>query len=82
MADTVKSASELNLDWGFYDGDTRRLKMQNPKSDLTVADIKAAAQVAITNQALVGDKAGAALVSLLAAKATSKTVTKLDLTNA
>ncbi len=79
MADTVKSASELNLDFGFYDGDTRLVKMQNPKPDLTAAQIKAAANVVITNAALIGDKAGAAVVSLNGAKAVTKTVTKLDL---
>lgn len=79
MADTVKSASELNLDFGYYDGDTHLYKLQNPKSNLTAAEIKAAAQVVITNAAFVGDKAGAAVVSLNSAKAVSKTVTKLDL---
>jgi len=82
MADTIKSASELNLDFSFYDGDTRLVKMQNPKSDLTAAQIKAAADVVVTNAALIGDKAGAAVVGLIGAKAVSKTVTKLDLANA
>ena len=79
MADTVKSASELNLDFGFYDGDTRQVKLQNPKSNLTVAAIKTAANVVVTNAALIGDKAGAAVVGLNSAKAITKTVTKLDL---
>lgn len=82
MADTIKSSSELNLDYGFYDGDTRIVKLQNPKAGLTVAEIKAAAAIAVNNAALIGDKAGAALVGLNGAKAVTKTVTKLDLATA
>ena len=79
MADTVKAYSELGMNFGYYDGDTHLYKLQNPKSDLTAAQIKAAAQIVINNNAFVGDKAGAAVVSLLEAKATSVTKTQLDL---
>jgi|GEM_PF-524112 len=79
MADTVKSSSELNLNFGYYDGDTHLYKLQNPKSNLTAAQIKTAANVVINNNAFIGDKAGAAVVSLLDAKAVTVTKTQLDL---
>ena len=82
MADTVKTASELSINYGFYDGDTHQYKLPNPRANLTAAEVKAAAQVAITNSAFIGDKTGAAIVSYLGAKAVSKTVTQLDLTQA
>lgn len=81
MADTVKSSSDLKMVWGFYDGDDRTESLPNPREDLTVADIKAAAAVAITNNAFIGDKTGAALVSLKSAKKVEVTRTKLDLAN-
>lgn len=81
MADTIKSVNELNYVWGFYDGDTRTEKLQNPRADLTAADIKAVGALAVSKNAVIGDKAGAAVVGIKSATKHQVTRTYLDLTN-
>ena len=80
MADTVKSSSELKLVYDFYDGDTRTMTLENPKSNLTSASIKAVATLAAATHPIIGDKGGAAVVGISNAKTISKTTTYLDLT--
>ena len=82
MADTIKSSSELKLVYGFYDSDDRTMTLQNPKSNLTAAQIKAVGTLAATTNPIIGDKAGAACVGIKSAKTLQKTVTYLDLTTA
>lgn len=79
MADKITQTKVLSMELGFYDGDTRTITQDNPKDNLTVADLKAFAQVAKTTQAVIGDKNSAAFVGLNAAEILSKKVTQLDL---
>ena len=81
MADTVKSSSELKMVYDFYDGDDRTMTLSNPRSDLTVTQIKAVGTLAATTHPIIGDKGGAACVGIKSAKTLQKTVTNLDLTN-
>ncbi len=39
MADTVKNTYILKIKLGFADGDTRTINLDNPRSDLTAAEI-------------------------------------------
>ena len=79
MADTIKSTSELKMEFGFYDNDTRIVTLENPKPDLTKADILNVANLAASTQPIIGDKGGAAVVGINSAKICDKTVTQLDL---
>lgn len=80
MADTIKSVNELSYVWNFYDGDTRTEKLLNPRADITAADIKAVAATAVAKAAVIGDKAGAAVVGIKSATKHQVTRTYLDLT--
>ena len=51
MADTIKSSNELKLEAGFYDNDTRTITLENPKSNLTKADILAVGNLAASTPA-------------------------------
>ena len=79
MADTIKSSNELNLVFGFYDNDTRTVTLDNPKPNLTAADIKGVETFAKTNYPIIGDKGGARVTSIQSAKITEKTSINLDL---
>lgn len=77
--DKVTTANELKLDFAFYDGDNRVVTLDNPRDDITVAQLLALGNTAKTTGALIGDKAGTACVGLRGAKTVSKTTTQLDL---
>lgn len=79
MADKVTEVSELKLDFAFYDGDTRNLTIDNPRDDITVAQLLALGNTAKTTGAIIGDKAAAACVGLRGAKTIRKVTTNLDL---
>ena len=78
--DTVTSSREGNLIVKFYDGDTRTVKLDNPKTNLTAANVKSFVQFMITNQPIIGDKTGASLTGAESFKIVEKTDRKLDLT--
>lgn len=79
MADTVKSASTLKLESYYSDGDTRAIDVDNPKDNLTAAQINAVGTVGKNTQVLLGDKGGAAFVRFNSAHKISSTRTELDL---
>lgn len=79
MADTIKTASELKLNSYYADGDTRVITVDNPKDDITAAQINAAGTVAATTQVLLGDRGGAAFVRFQSAKKITTSRTELDL---
>jgi len=79
MADTIKSSNELKMEFGFYDGDTRTVTLENPKPSLTANDIKAVATLAKNTQPIIGDKGGARVVGINSAKVFEKTDYNLDL---
>lgn len=79
MADTIKSSNELKMEFGFADYDTRTVTLENPKSGLVKADIKALETLAVSTQPIIGDKGGATVVGINRAKIFEKSVTQLDL---
>ena len=79
--DTVKSSSELNLVVEFYDSDNRTIKLDNPKSTLTSAEVNEVVTWMKTNQPLVGDKTNtASIVGASHCEIVDKSTTYLDLT--
>lgn len=61
MANIFKMSSELKITATFADGDDRTISVDNPRSELTLADIANFATKAAN--VLIGDKSGAAFVS-------------------
>ncbi len=79
MADKVTTSKTLKLVAKFEDNDTRTLDLDNPKDNLTAAQIKAFETVAKTTQAIIGDKGGANFYKFTDAKTIEKETTVLDL---
>lgn len=79
MADKITQNSTLNLNAVFYDGDTRAISLDNPKANITAAQIKALAATTKTTQAIIGDKGSAAFVGFDAAEVLNKKTTQFDL---
>ena len=79
MADKITQVNELALVAKFVDGDTRTLKIDNPKENLTATQIKAVAAVAKTSNPIIGDKGGADFYDFITAEVTKKKKTELDL---
>ena len=79
MADTIKSSSELKIESGFVDSDTRTITLLNPRSDLTAADILAVETTVKNTQPIVGDKGGSQFARFNKARIIEKQVTYLDL---
>ena len=77
--DTIKSSSELKMEFGFEDDDTRLITLDNPRTDLTKEDILGVATLARNTQPIIGDKGGAAVTGINSAKIVDKTVYQLDL---
>ena len=78
--DTVTSSSELNLVMEFYDSDNRTIKLDNPKSTLTAAEVNSVVNWFKTNQPLVGDKTNSAsIVGASHCEIVEKTTVNLDL---
>lgn len=79
MADIRKSTRTLNLQMEFADNDDRILAVENPKSNLAVADIKSFEAQMLATQPLRGDKTGAAFTRFKRAYTKEQTVTVFDL---
>ena len=79
FADTVSSSREGKLVVSFYDSDDRTLTIDNPKSNITAAQINSFVEQMKTDQPVIGDKTGASVVGAQSFKIIEKTETKLDL---
>lgn len=77
--DTIKSSSDLKINWEFADGDTRLQKVPNPKNNLTTSDLKSLETLAVNSAVLIGDKTGAALTGIKSASIIDKSDYILDL---
>ena len=81
FADTVTSSTEGKLVVKFYDGDTRTITSEDPKTNLTAAQVNAFVEFLKTNQPIIGDKTGESIVGSEGAFVIiEKTDRKLDLT--
>ena len=67
MSDIIKSSYILKIKLGFADGDTRIINLDNPKDDLTAAEIHELSQFIKNNNLLLGDKNGADSAGILTA---------------
>ena len=77
--DTVTTKSTLQNVLGFADGDTRTINIDDPKDNLTAADVRAWVQFAIDNQLLLSDKSGAALTGVESSKIIDGSHTKVSM---
>lgn len=79
MADVVKSSYILKINLGFADGDTRIINLDNPKRNLTAAQVHEVSQYIKNNNLLLGDKYGADSAGILTADIVENTKRTLDL---
>lgn len=56
MADIVKTASILNIECVFLDGDTRTITMKNPRSNISSSDIENLETFMQTENIIIGDR--------------------------
>ena len=78
MADTIKTSKQLKLVAGFIDGDDRTISLDNPRDNITAAEIQAMDSIAAG--VIFGDKADADFRKWKSAKVVESTVKYLDLT--
>jgi len=78
MADKITNSSTLKLLAGFVDEDDRTIRLPNPRSNLTAADITALN--ALATPVLIGDKYGATFSRFKIAIVEQRQRTELDLT--
>ena len=79
MSDIYKQSYILKIKLGFADGDTRTINLDNPKNNLTAAEIYEVSQFIKNNNLLLGDKYGADSAGILTADKIASTKTTLDL---
>lgn len=77
MADKVSTNYQLKIVAGFSDGDERTISYENPKPNITAADIKALDSLAAG--VLIGDKYGAPFSTFKDAGVYEITKVELDL---
>lgn len=79
MADKITEKNELNLLAGFVDNDDRTITVDNPKTNLTAADIKAFEATVKSTKAIIGDKGSADFYEFKKAKTKKSKKTEIDL---
>jgi len=75
--DTVKKSYQLKLVAGFSDGDERTISLENPRDNITAADIKALDSLA--SGVIIGDKYQAPFTTFKDAGISETTKVELDL---
>ena len=56
MADIIKTASLLNIECVFLDGDTRTITLKNPRSNVTESEISNLETFMDENKIIIGDR--------------------------
>ena len=79
MADIVKTASLLNIECVFLDGDTRTITLKNPRSNVSSSDIENLETFMETNQIIIGDRDSSDFRKIKKAVKRNTTTTYLDL---
>ena len=83
MADSMKTTYTLDIECLFLDGDTRTIKLQNPKTNIQTSEITALNTMILNGGAstslLIGDKTGADFYRIDVVTKTQTTTTTLDL---
>lgn len=79
MADTVKETYVLKIKFGFSDGDTRTINLDNPRNDLQASEIHEVSNFIKENNLLLGDKYGADSAGILTADIVESSKFTLDI---
>lgn len=79
MADIVKTASLLNIECVFLDGDTRTITMKNPRSNISSSDIENLETFMQTENIIIGDRDSSDFRKIKKAVKRETTTTYLDL---
>ena len=79
MADIVKTASILNIECVFLDGDTRTITMKNPRSNISSSDIENLETFMQTENIIIGDRDLSDFRKIKKAVKRETTTTYLDL---
>lgn len=77
--DTIKSSSDLKINWEFADGDTRLQKVPNPKSNINASELQSLETLAVNSAVLIGDKNGSPLTGIKSASIINKSDYILDI---
>ena len=79
MADIVKTASLLNIECVFLDGDTRTITMKNPRSNISSSDIENLETFMQTENIIIGDRDSSDFRKIRKAVKRNTTTSYLDL---
>ena len=79
MADKIKTEVYLNIDCGFEDGDTRTIVLKNPRSDISVSEIKSLETFIKQENIIIGDRDSSNFRKIRKAVKRNTTTTYLDL---
>lgn len=84
MADKITLSRYLDINAGFADEDTRRIKVPNPKASITTEQVQGVERAFINSSdtslnLIVGDRAGAQFVGFLTVDSIEAQDTSLDL---
>ena len=78
MADTITSATTLDVEFAFVDGDTRLQKIKDPRDDISASDIESLNQMIRANNLIIGDRYKSTFAQINYAKKVTKTTTTFD----
>ena len=85
MADSMKTTYTLDIECLFVDGDTRIIKLQNPKANIETSEITALNTMILNGGAstslLIGDKIGSDFFRIDTVTKTQTSTVILDLSN-
>lgn len=79
LSDVYKSTYEIKMKFGFADGDTRSISLDNPKNNLQASQIHELSNFVKNNNLLIGDKFGADSAGILYADIIESTKITLDI---
>ena len=79
MADIIKTASLLNIECVFLDGDTRTITMKNPRGNISSSDIENLETFMQTENIIIGDRDSSDFRKIRKAVKRNTTTSYLDL---
>ena len=79
MADIIKTASLLNIECVFLDGDTRTITLKNPRSNISSSDIENLETFMQTENIIIGDRDSSDFRKIRKAVKRNTTTSYLDL---
>ena len=79
MADIIKTASLLNIECVFLDGDTRTITLRSPKSNISSSEIESLESFMRNENIIIGDRDTSDFRKIKQAIKRETTTTYLDL---